>query len=451
MLYSCIDEHLPGFMSRCEDLDKYVPQFVKREFKAFLRCGILDYGFARVHCPACSFDRLIAFSCKGRGFCPSCGARRMEDGAAHLCNEVLPPLIPYRQWVLSFPKALRYLMAYNAPICKDITRVLSRVVFRFLKRLAKKFLKLNSVQLANPGFLVVIQRFGSGLNLNVHLHALVTDGVYVLDGKGFPVFWALPEPTKEDLDQLAAIICREVLEILRRRGIWSDTEQNEDPVDPLLAQLASASVNGQLAFGFNGSRMVKLGSPANAQPSKGRAGHASGFNLDAAVRVKTGDRLHRERLCRYLLRPPLAYGRLEERMDGDYAFRMKHPWPDGTSILVFSGEELIGRLAALVPPPRLHSVRYFGVFAPNSKLRPLIVPRPLKPEPSPSCCTLIEDTDKKKYGRRTPWAQLLQMVFGIDVLQCPKCECRIQRIAFLTQPGVIRRFLDSIAKREEPP
>ena len=80
------------------------------------------------------------------------------------------------------------------------------------------------------GLLVVIQRFGSGLNLNVHLHALGTDGVYVLDEEGRPVFWALPEPTREELDTLAARICEEVLDLLRRRGIWSDSDENEDPV-----------------------------------------------------------------------------------------------------------------------------------------------------------------------------------------------------------------------------
>ena len=118
------------------------------------------------------------------------------------------------------------------------------------------------------------------------------------------MFWALPEPTREELDTLAARICEEVLDLLRRRGIWSDTDENEDPVDPLLGQLARASMTGTLAFGPAGSRVVTLGSPAAARPSKGRAGHASGFNLDAAVRVAADDRFHRERLCRYRFTAP---------------------------------------------------------------------------------------------------------------------------------------------------
>jgi hypothetical protein len=48
-----------------------VPRFVKQEFHAFLRCGILAHGFLRLHCDRCGFDRLVPFSCKRRGFCPS--------------------------------------------------------------------------------------------------------------------------------------------------------------------------------------------------------------------------------------------------------------------------------------------------------------------------------------------------------------------------------------------
>lgn len=93
--------------------------------------------------------------------------------------------------------------------------------------------------------------------------------------------------------------------------------------------------------------------------------------------------MHRERVCRYLLRPPLAKGRLDETMDGRYAFKLKTPWADGTRIIFFSGEELVGRLTALVPPPRMYLVHFTGVFAPNSKLRPLVVPGPPQKRKAP--------------------------------------------------------------------
>ena len=66
------------------------PGFVEQEFRAFLRCGWLAGGFARLRCTRCRTERLVAFSCKGRGFCPSCGGRRMVERAAHLVDHVLP-------------------------------------------------------------------------------------------------------------------------------------------------------------------------------------------------------------------------------------------------------------------------------------------------------------------------------------------------------------------------
>ena len=84
-----------------------VARFVEREIRAYLDCGILARGFLRLHCDACGRDRLLAFSCKGRALCPSCGGRRMADTAAYLVDCVLPE-VPVRQWVLTLPYPLRY-------------------------------------------------------------------------------------------------------------------------------------------------------------------------------------------------------------------------------------------------------------------------------------------------------------------------------------------------------
>jgi len=67
-----------------------LPLFVEQEFRDFLTCGVLTHGFARVRCGECAFERLVPFSCKGRGFCPSCGGRRMTESAARLVDHVLP-------------------------------------------------------------------------------------------------------------------------------------------------------------------------------------------------------------------------------------------------------------------------------------------------------------------------------------------------------------------------
>ena len=109
-LYALVEEHFPRFLQRLEAEGVSLPDFVIEEFDAYLKCGRLEYGFLRVKCDACRNEKLVAFSCKRRGFCPSCGARRMAETAAHLVEHVLPEQ-PIRQWVLSFPYPLRFLFA----------------------------------------------------------------------------------------------------------------------------------------------------------------------------------------------------------------------------------------------------------------------------------------------------------------------------------------------------
>ena len=98
----------------------------KAEFDAFLECGILAHGFLRLRCGDCGHDKLVAFSCKRRGFCPSCGARRMAQTAAHLVDHVIPH-VPVRQWVLIWvmrlPIPLRLLLAAQPQL---VTPVLCR-------------------------------------------------------------------------------------------------------------------------------------------------------------------------------------------------------------------------------------------------------------------------------------------------------------------------------------
>ena len=104
ILYQTVAENLETFLAT-SDQDpqrKGLPEYVRQEFYAFLKCGVLAYGFLRVRCEDCRHEKLVAFSCKRRGFCPSCGGRKMADTAAFLVEQVFPK-VAIRQWVLSFP------------------------------------------------------------------------------------------------------------------------------------------------------------------------------------------------------------------------------------------------------------------------------------------------------------------------------------------------------------
>jgi hypothetical protein len=133
---------------------------------------------------------------------------------------------------------------------------------------------------------------------------------------------------------------------------------------------------------------------------------AHAFNLQAATHVAANDKPGRERLCRYILRPPLANDRLSILDDGNVRLAFKKPWSDGTSSVDLAPLALIARLAALVPTPRRHLTRYCGVLSSHSRLRSRVVPQ------APAEATATEKPEKPaRKSRHIPWAQLLQRTF----------------------------------------
>ena len=175
-----------------------LPDYVHQEFEDYLKCGRLEHGFLRVRCEDCRHERLVAFSCKRRGFCPSCGARRMVDSAALLVDTILPRL-PMRQWVLSFPFHLRLLFARQPLIMSKVLAIVYRTISTFLIKKAG-----FSHKTARTGAVTLIQRFGSALNLNIHFHMLFLDGVYrdAGDGTEGQRFQPVSYPTQMEMNIL---------------------------------------------------------------------------------------------------------------------------------------------------------------------------------------------------------------------------------------------------------
>src|SRR5215470_10934088 len=215
VLHLVIRQHLDDFLRAAADRadGAALPEFVVREFRESLTCGVLAHGFARVHCRSCAFERLVPFSCKGRGFCPSCGRRRMIERAAHLVDEVLPS-VPLRQWVLTLPYRLRYLLAWDHGPTPAVLAVHARALLEFYRRQAGT----DGISGGHTGTLTVIQRFGSGLNLNVHFHTLVFAGVFRRTPAGGLTFHPAFPPRDGEVAQVLATIRRRVRRLLRRRG-----------------------------------------------------------------------------------------------------------------------------------------------------------------------------------------------------------------------------------------
>jgi len=366
-LYAALSAELESFLARREEDERALPHFVVRELCGYLDCGILAHGFLRVRCPSCREERLVPFSCKGRGFCPSCGGRRMADTAAWLVDRVLPE-VPVRQWVLTLPFALRHRLAFDAELTAAVLREFLRAVFASLRRRARR---ACGVARGQCGAVVFVQRFGDALNLHVHFHALVLDGVYDDCGDARPEFHALGPPSDDELAGIAARIARRLARELTRRGLGPEEDPAAaDPLaseEPWLAALAAASARGRQILGPEAGRpLLRLGDrvdPEDLPTGTPLCVRVAGVSLHGAVTVPARDRRRLERLCRYVARPAISSERLTRLDDGRLVYQLKRRWRDGTTAFVFEPEEFVARLAALVPPPRSHLVRYAGVLA----------------------------------------------------------------------------------------
>ncbi len=116
---------------------------------------------------------------------------------------------------------------------------------------------------------------------------------------------------------------------------------------------------------------------------------------------------------------------------------------------------LLCRLVALVPAPRFHTVRYFGVLAPAAKWRPLVVPKPppaATTQDASSCAPCETSTCPESVGSRyRPWAELMKKTFAVDVEICPRCGGRMRLLAVITEPQNVARFLRHRGEPTEPP
>ncbi len=382
----------------------------------------------------------------------------MAERSAHLIDHVFPD-VPVRQWVLSLPHRLRYLLAWDHELCRAVTGVALRTVLGFLRRRARR----DGVPDGRSGAVTIVQRFGGALNLNIHLHALVLDGVFAMEG-GEVAFHPLRRLTREDVAGVVALIARRVERLLERRGLAggessgaSDLWSEEAPV---LAAVAAASVDGRVALGPRaGARVRRCGDPPEdvAPITVGPChAHVDGFDLHAGLVTRAGQRDRLERLCRYALRPPLAQDRLHVDADGTIWLTLRHRWADGTTHLHFDPLELLERLAVLTPRPRVNLILYFGVLAPRAAWRAALVPRASHGvDASPVEPSVEGDEDASRTRPSRPggfqWAELMRRTFGLDVLACPRCGGRFRLVALIEQASVVQRILRHIGLSTEVP
>jgi hypothetical protein len=456
-LHKVVSENLESWLAWREAAERPVPGYVEEEFRGYLECGLLCFGFARALCTGCGQGFVVAFSCKGRGVCPSCNGRHMTQTAAHLADHVIPP-VPVRQWVISVPKRLRGFLADRPAAVRALTKIFLAEIERLLCAAAVVTIDADTPASARPrlGGISFLHRFGSALNHHVHLHACVTDGVFrpaaaEAGSDATPAFLPARPITQADLAVLTERVRRRVIRWFR------------------LARLLDAAAAAEMLAWEN-----------------------SGFSVDASVRITLVDRdvpsyfRSLEHLLRYCARPPFALERLSVIRGADgRIIRIRYVlprhkaanWvgpgrgrkstrPGANGVVELTPLEFLDRLADLVPPPRKHRHRYHGVFAPNHKLRKGVTALAIgnigkrreaaagrhgNEGHAKEGCSDSPQKPRSHDTSRIAWAKLMARVGEEFPLECPTCGGDIRLIAFITEPGPIRKILTHLGEPLEPP
>jgi hypothetical protein len=288
----------------------------------------------------------------------------------------------------------------------------------------------------------------------------VLDGVYTGFGPGeAPVFHAAEPVRTEEVEALVRHMHALVIGQLQRRGLL-DQDQRLDPdtADDLdvLGTCQAAAIQGLIPFGQGlGHRATLVDEdPApriTPAPAKKLCADHRGFSLHAAIRIAACARARLERLCRYLTRPPFAQARLSLTKKGDVLYRFRHPWRSGKAAVVMDPMTFLARLAAQIPPSRVHTISYYGVLAAAAARREHIVPdlgahdRCGNHAAPRTTRSKVEDDESRRGPRRPrperlPSAELSRRTFLADVLACHRGGRR-RVLAMVCDPVQIARCL----------
>ena len=409
-LYRLVHRHWPEYQAvheeRFEPRHGRIRREESRTVEGFLRCGVLEHGFARIRCTGCGHELLVAFSCKGRGICPSCAKKRQLEFGDFVTTEVLEA-VPHRHLVFTIPRRLRLIFRYRRRLLTGLARAAYRVAEETLRDTADD-------RRLRPGAIAAVQTFGSLLDFHPHIHMLLTDGGFDEAGR-----FVRREPAPED-----------VLEDLFRHRVFRFL-LDEDAV-------AEEVVENLLTW------------------------RHSGFGVHVGRSVAGDDGRALAALSEYLVRGPIALEKLavtETEAGSRVTLRASRYHPRHKSDRrTFDPLDFLATLLAHIPATHEKTVVYYGHY--SHRLRgqrkkeagsARVGPAPeLGPELGP---LLYDDEDEPTTSApaRRRWAALIKKVYETDPLVCPECRSEMRVISFITEEELIFRILRHLDLFEPDP
>jgi hypothetical protein len=391
-LWQCLNSRFDGFLDVYEE--QYQPQFgylrpiIPEVVNKFFECGDLHHGFARVRCEQCKHEYLLAFSCKGRWFCPSCHQKKVQLFGELLTETILYP-VPHRHFTFALPKMLRVYFKYDRDLLKDLCRMANECLRDYLR------VALDLPE-GIPGAVMTIHTFGEYLDFHPHLHALVADGLFTASG----MFHIMPDVPLKPLEELFRA---RVLSFLV--GKWLLSKERADML---------------------------------------MSWKHSGFNVHRSRRVESDERDDLVRLAQYIIRNPFSVEKMHLGPDGTIIYRSGMNPKVNANFRIFTPLDFIAAITSHIPDKSFQLVRYYGWY--SNKMRgqrdKLAAEEAEKLDETAISPNVIDVSEHKP--RRIPskkWRELIKKVWEADPLLCPKCQKEMRIVSLIDDQAVIERIL----------
>jgi hypothetical protein len=354
--------------------------------ESFLRCGDLASGFTRLECSDCGHERLLAFTCKTRHFCPACHQRRVRSTSEWIAGSVCHQ-VPHRQVVFTIPKVLRGIFRKR--------RLLLSLLFQSaIDTLTESFRLQLGLAEGKIGAVAAVHTFGDYLVFHPHLHVLVADGLFTPDGR----FHCLPHGA---IGSMTELFRHRFLAILREKKLISPNKLS--------------NLLGWKHSGF----------------------HVHDGRDDLIDANNYGGR---KRLAEYLLRHPFSLQKITwNATSKTVIYRSKRHHKTKRNFEIFKAPDFIAAALLHLPPKSQQTVRYYGVYSNKARGRP----RETSPTTLNTCLNQLEVTHADPHNERVAqgvlmlvepppkrsarlmrplWRDLILQVWGGDPLECPCCH-----------------------------
>jgi len=397
-LQTILEKHFIDFEASYEEkyaqhYGKFKLEVISDKVSRFLECGDYSKGVAKIVCgnSECNHEYFLPFSCKSWFLCPSCHQKRLQLFSERMNSEVLLKL-PHRQYVFTLPKMLRPYFRYDQGLFAEISKLISDIISRYYNELTGTELQ--------TGIVVSYQTYGDFLRFNPHWHCIVMEGGMDADDR----FRFL---SIKDTSKLCELFRRKVIRRFYRQKL----------LDEKRAKMLLSWVN-------------------------------SGFSVDNSVRIL--DEQARENISQYITRHPLSLKKiLYEPTKGRIIYHTKYNDYFKENTKMFEACDFIAELTQHIPPKHKHYIRYYGLYSSRGKGKTRaegklthLLPSGFVQEkavPIASTDNTVDTPGKKK--QRSVWARLIQKVFEVDPLECPKCGSEMTIKAFIFDQESLGRIV----------